>query len=186
MKKLLQTFSDVFLFSLLIIIFLMPLLVSFNLDPKLYIDKAPQIAGASDVITSSEIDFDIEENFTKSQRITIQNSSKSKNIYEVEFKVNNGGKLEDTLDIGKVTNNSNHTLRFVLNLFSDNEALKGIKVVIGLKESEYTLFNGETSESLEFSLNPQAQENLQMKLISDFPINYDQDMKLELRALSTT
>ena len=77
MKRLLTILTDAFLFSFLLIILAMPVLVSFNLDPRFYLVEQSGVAGVSDVKGRDLIKFSIKEDFTKSERIFYTDSELS-------------------------------------------------------------------------------------------------------------
>ena len=182
-KKLFGIFGDMFLFSLLLIIFLLPLLVSFILDPRLYRENPTDVAGVSDDELSSQSDFIIEEELKRSERVSILDSEKKKSLYEVKFKISGGDQFDETLKIGKVLNKGNRPARYILDLFADKEAIKGVSVQLEIDEVKHTLFDKNTFAEKHFVIEAQGQRELTIKILSDFAIRYDIELRVELRRI---
>lgn len=163
----------------------MPLLVSFNLDPQLYIQSSPQVAGISEVATNPSVHFDVEEDLYRSNKITYVRSIKDEGVYEVKFEIAQGDSLDETLRIGTLVNQSNAPTRFISNLFSDRVDLKGIQVYLKLNENQYPLFDGSTFEEIEFQLDTAAQKEIEILIKSDMRLNHAIETRIELRGISS-
>lgn len=169
-----------FLFSFLLIILVVPLLVSFNLDPQVYQANAPKVAGVATIVNDDIIDFIIEEDINASNRIFIDDSKKEGNKYEMSFKIAPGSDLNDSLRIGKIINKGSKNINLGINLFSDKKAIEGVNVSAKLNNEEQLLFNGEEFRTVRFELEPDGVGELEIKLNSDFAVKYSVEMKVEV------
>jgi hypothetical protein len=181
MKKLLGITSDVFLFFFLLIIIILPVVVSFNLDPKLRKVGIPSVAGVTNITGENFINYYIDENIQKTERILVNNSHSEIGKYEVDFKVYKGSNLNESLEIGKIVNEGNVPVHISSRIFSDKAAMRGVIAKLIVNNTEQLLFDGKNFFEPSFELEPNDSFDIKLKLSSEYAPNYDFSLLLEIR-----
>ncbi|MBN2016007.1 hypothetical protein JW766_04200 [Candidatus Dojkabacteria bacterium] len=184
MKKLLQVSTDAILFCFLILILLLPLLVSFNLDPTVSRASEPQVAGVN---TSAQYDpgyFLVEESISATDQISVIDSNCGENKYTINFSLQKGNNFLQTLEVGKIVNRGNTDIVVSANLFTNVESLKGSVVELKSGENFFLLFDGENRKEVTILLSPQEIHDTKLLIRSNQAKRYDIDIRLELRGVS--
>lgn len=180
MKKLLGIGIDFVLFLFLFIIFAVPVLVSFNLDPQLYFPEKPEVAGAETVIGQNGVNFGVEEELTTSPGILYLSSKREANEYEARFRILPGADVKQNFSIGHVKNSSPEPLKILTRLYGAKHALEGSNIYVVLNDESYMVFeNGEFSEQV---INIQGESDAQISLVVDSEISsqFQSDLRLEI------
>lgn len=187
MRKLLSVLGDLFLFSFLIVIFILPILVSFNLDPKVYTSKSPQVAGVSNDRKNtpySDSNYTFNEILSSTDGIIVTDSDKVEDTYEVKAKLVSGYKSYESLSLGEVINNSSETLNIQIKLYLDEDALKGSIISANMNNEKIELFDGDNSFKQIYSLDPNESVPIEFEFNFPDPIYFESFVKLEINFLN--
>ncbi len=184
MKKLLGIVSDIFLLNFLLIIFIIPLLVSFNLDPKLYNAGASNVAGVSTSRNNSENDFVIERNFSSSDRVFINDFTKENGKYSVNFHIAPGNQLDEHFSIGEIINNNSELVRVRAEVFSDRREIEDVFIYVRKGDLMYQLYDGDNYKEAELDINSNSNDEFQIVFTSDLAIKYFFDVELSLNTIN--
>lgn len=184
MKKFLGVASEIFLFCFLLLIFVIPVLVSLNLDPQLLRLERTQVAGVMDDNKEYLLNYIVEENLSATDSILDMTSTRTNNYYNIDFRVISNLALNERIDIGILENNSSNKIDFTMGVISDIEALRGLEVEAIIGDKKYILFNGSKFVETDFTLEDGGSSSIILLIKSDVPIQYPVDIKFDLRSVS--
>jgi len=181
MKKLLKLSFDIILFSFLILIFLIPFVVSLNLDPKLYEKPNSDVAGVSTSIdeTSSYIEFS--EFFKSNDRLFIRNSTYQNNTYKIDFKYTKGDRAENTFELGKINNSLGRDITVNIDIWGPENNFADLLIDIKVNDQEYNLLENSKSTNLNILIPSNSNSNIYLDIKSKQTINYDRNFNLILK-----
>ena len=182
MKKLLEIFVDFLLLCFLLIILSVPLLVSLNLDPQLFIPES-RVAGVSDVFSDQDIPFTFEEANETSEQIKQITVDQRSNGYFLDFKIDSNGVLSDSYEFGTLRNDSTSPIDLDVRVYANKDALSGVVSELMIENNKYLLFNGEDFSDIHITLEPNGKVPLKLALTSNVAINYDIPLTLEVRGV---
>ncbi|MDD3647865.1 MAG: hypothetical protein PHS44_05210 [Candidatus Dojkabacteria bacterium] len=184
MRKLLEIGVDAILFLFLLIIFAVPLLVSFNLDPELYYPEQPDVAGVSRVAGDSIYRFRLTEKFDMSNHIIVTESAREGNLYRINFRVLPENSAVEYLKIGDLVNESGVNARYSCQLFGTESALSGSSVWLRYAEQEQLLFDGESFKKVDLQLVSGDTIELTVLYDSEKTNHFETNLELEIRGIS--
>lgn len=186
MKKFFEITTDLFLFSFLLIIMIIPLLVSLNLDPKLYSIKPSthsSIAGVSHEASERLFNFDLEQEGYPSKEEKLY-TEKLKNRYLVTYKYDPSSGSPDNIKLGELRNNENQVIKFLANTYLDKHELKGIKVAMVINDEELLLFDGERFIEQSFTIPPSSRASIYIGVQKHSMLFYSTEISTEIRGVS--
>lgn len=184
MKKFLGVASEIFLFCFLLLIFVIPVLVSLNLDPQLLRLESTQVAGVMDDNKDYLLNYIVEENLSATDGVLDMESTRINNYYNLDFRVMSNLPLDEEIDIGFLKNNSANEIDFTIGVISDFEALRGLEVEAIIGDKKYIVFNGSKFVEADFTLEDGGSSSITLLVKSNVPIQYPIDMKFDLRSVS--
>ncbi|MBU0975822.1 MAG: hypothetical protein ABIE03_01580 [Patescibacteria group bacterium] len=184
MKKLLEIGLDVVLFMFVLVIFAVPVLVSFNLDPELYYAEQPQVAGATKVAGENLFGFEVKEGYERSSKIIVLKSQRESNIYKVSFRLLPETSDLETFKIGSLANEGTTGIKFVSRLYGDKSALKGSTIWLKTGDKERTMFDGKDFLGATFELMQDESFDVEIVIESNQSIHFETDLKFEVRSVA--
>jgi hypothetical protein len=182
MKKLLNITGDILLFSLLLIILVLPLLVSFNLDPKLRKVDTPVVAGVADSLVEKSTYLNVDENFILSDNLSVLDTEESGDKYLLRFQVNGLGINRSKINIGKLVNEQNATINYTAELLAKKEDLQSTKVFVKSEEGNKYLFDQNGFHIVTSQLAPEEKKSFEVIFQPTSPLSYSFEASIEIRA----
>lgn len=181
MKKLLELSVDFFLFCFLLIILIVPLLVSFNLDPQLFVPKS-KVAGVQDVQTDQQLPLTFEQNDQLDEQIKELSIEKKSNAYVVDVALDARGSFDQMFEFGTIRNDSTQPMAVDVRLYANQDALYGIVSKLHMEDNSYLLYNGSEFTDVHVTMEPHGKMPLQLELHSNFAVNYELPLKVQVKA----
>ena len=171
MKKFFEFGSEIFLFLFLLLIFTVPILVSFNLDPQVYNEnKESNVAGVNS--NSNKATFFLNDSFS-SERVRIEKIYASETAQELEINIPRGSMLNENIELASFSNVIQARLSASVIKTESNE---DIKLSLSVDGIEKDLEN----EEIEFEIKPAGNHFLALKINSSGTINYERNLKIKL------
>lgn len=181
MNKLLGLFSDLFLFVFLLLILLMPLIISFNLDPQVHEGEKYYVAGVSDIYSNNNVNYTFTEENMSSDQLVKENIKRINNRYELTYKLMPGDLSDEKVFLGTLENKSDEKLKYDIHLYGERDDLKGISIYILLKDQRYILFDGENFNNINFLAEPFSEISFIVEINSNTAIYYSQRLKIGIQ-----
>lgn len=171
--------GDIFLLSFLLIIFVVPVLVSFNLDPKL---KSNADTTQSNILgTRDETNIlKVHEAFAHSNSISIRDSVQETNLYRIDIRINGNSYKNQTLKIGKIENLSDETETFTLDFNIIKGLLEDTRVYLYLNSDKYLLFDYGKANTIKIDLEQNEEKDLSIMFNSTNNFNTTLDTNLSI------
>lgn len=182
MKKTFGFLVDSFLLIFLLVIFIVPVIVSFNLDPQLLQNSSTSVAGVSDFSGNEEV-LNFQVNTAGSLRAKVEQSKVKGNSMTIRYSIQKGGILNEEISVGKVVNNGKEGVRIQASVLIDEKRIKETRAYLLIREEKYRLLNETEELGKEFSINPGEEIYPKLVLESDVPLNFSRDLVLEIKGL---
>jgi len=182
MNKLLDVVTDSALLMILAIIFIVPLLISFNLDPEVKhtTDGEANISGITDIKTNNGNIFSFEPAHLEQSNVILSNHTHNSNFYSCNITIGNESIISTSFTLGTLTNNANRDIPVTARVQGDQEALEAVRISIQFANgNSFTLFNGLDFEELSFVLLEGATEEITLQVESDYVINYELEFEIQ-------
>ena len=181
MKKTLELATDFMLVCVLMFAFILPIIVSFNLIPKLYTVPSPVGDTASTNSTNvlgvttntNELGFDFVTEFTESRFEKLLSSKKVGNsiVLDVELAPEGIVSRKSYVFFGNILNTSDKNT-FKISILQDSNISKNLMYSLKLNS---TSFN---SENVLVTLNKGQKTQLGLEYSSNIDINFKQNIKI--------
>jgi len=184
MKKLLNTSIDILLFSVLIVILLVPFVISLNLDPKLYEKSSNNVAGVISVNDSLKNYIQYTDEFSSNERLFFKNSIYKQNTYKIQFRLSRGENFENDFYIGTLQNHSDSDKYIYVNLLGDKDKLADMTISALVDDKEYVLSDAKNLTPNDITISPNTRTGISLQIYSKYNLNYEQDFTLEIKPVN--
>jgi len=181
MKKLLTLGTDVFLFTFLVVILIMPLLVSFNLDPQLYEAVRSHVAGVQTISSEENNGMIFEDANTTSMRIRREKGKHGTNAYILDYSLIAGSPFDETILLGTASNPAQENVTYVVNIYGAREGLADMRIFLVADEEQFVLFDGIDFHEAIVSVEALSQKDFSLNIRSDVSVYFAQRLRLEIR-----
>lgn len=179
-KKISGATLDVFLFCFLLLILVMPMLVSFNLDPKLYVEEGQNVAGVADTTQTRRLLF--RESTINSEQIAVDDTAISNDSYRSTIHIHKGVPINQTISLGTIENPTNEDRTYLVQLFGNTEEIEGFKI----SAFGEILFDGNELLPAKIKIKQKMSQSISLHISSETPVNYPVSFRFEIQEYSAT
>ncbi len=166
MQKLLEILGDCFLFIFFLLIVLLPVIVSFNLDPQLY-QVESKIAGVSDFIGGQNSLF----SFKLKDKNAVDSFDEEVNRYTARLVLDSLDDREQSFTLGTLTNESSKSVKINVEILLQGES-DNMRIYLQTGDKRSLLLGKGNSSKTDFMLKKNAEAHLELISFSKVPIHY--------------
>ncbi len=179
MKKLLSLIIDSFLFVFLITILIVPVVVSFNLEPRVTNNVNSSVAGVKDERSYVLI----EENLEMSENVKIVDLSNVGSSYNVNLTLLSGNDKRAFLVLGNLINKSDTKNAYKISIYDTKKEVEDLDLIIyvSVEGRRYNLYNKREIGGITFNLQPHENVRISFDFYLQESLKEDKSLTIEIQ-----
>lgn len=177
MKSVSGVFTDLMLVCVLLIAFILPVIVSFNLIPKLYVAdvKTPtpnqDVLGVVEDATLPPYEFFTQIDDTANTSLIVNNEIKGATLLDMSIKPEVIVALDSTVFLGNLVNNFGEG-KYRISILRTDDTSDNLNLNLKLNNVKFN------EDTILVNLNKNQKTSLSLTYSSDTPLNYNQTFKI--------